>query len=201
MWHVKFLDLEDNKELLIADFKNISKEKIKLSPLEFTILQNIYNNRNLSGYDLIQSLNKLFAGTWEAKSGTIYPILSKLKTDGFLDTGKAKTPLGPLKKVYFLTKSGENIIKFKVKQNFQEQINFIENLIIEFATFYVHSFSENEDNLEDRIIKVQNLLKQVFDNINKKISYSITFKTTCSKCKAEIFQKGAEFCPFCASPL
>ena len=198
MWHSKFLDLEEDKDSLTSDLKNISEKKKKLTPLEFTILETIYNNKSLSGYDLIQSLNIHFAGTWEAKSGTIYPILSKLKKTGFLDTVRVKTPIGPLKKVYILTESGEKIIKFKVNKDFDEQIKFIKNFIIEFATFYVHSFSEiDEKKKEEKINEVQSVLKEVFKDIIEKIPFRVSHKSICPKCKAEINQKGAEFCPFC----
>ena len=77
----------------------------KLTPLEFTIIETIFNNQQISGYDLIRILNDHFAGTWEAQSGTIYPILSKLKRDGFLAIKNVKSPVGPIKKVYSLTEA------------------------------------------------------------------------------------------------
>ena len=86
MWLSKFLDLKEDVKGLTEDikdaiFKDLKKER--LTPLEFTILENVFNAEKITGYDLIQRLNDQFAGTWEAKSGTIYPILSKLKKNGF----------------------------------------------------------------------------------------------------------------------
>ena len=82
MWLGKFLDLEDDIEMLRSKIKKEIFKKIKkrrLTPLEFTIIEVIFNSNALSGYDIIQTLNKHFAGTWKARSGTVYPILSKLE--------------------------------------------------------------------------------------------------------------------------
>ena len=120
MWLGKFLDLEEDMEELRSKikqeiFKDITKSK--LTPLEFTIIEVIFNTQALSGYDLMLSLNRHFAGTWEAKSGTIYPILSKLEKNGFLKSKMVKSPIGPLRKVYTLTKAGEELLKLKVNKN------------------------------------------------------------------------------------
>jgi DNA-binding PadR family transcriptional regulator len=134
MWLGKFVDLEEDldelKEQIEKEiFKGIKKSK--LTPVEFTIIETIFNFKGMSGYDLIQNLNKQFAGTWVAQSGTIYPILSKLERDGFLRSNMVKTPIGPLRKVYFLTEAGEEIIKLKVNKNFYDQLKFLENFLVE----------------------------------------------------------------------
>jgi predicted transcriptional regulator len=87
VWLSKFVDLKDDieglrKEIKDKLFKN--RDKKEITPLEFTVLEQIFNYKEISGYDLIQTLNRHFAGTWEAKSGTIYPLLSKLAKNGFL---------------------------------------------------------------------------------------------------------------------
>ena len=82
MWLNKFLDLEEDIEKLGMKFnKDIFRKikKTKLTPLEVTILEAIFNVKTISGYDLIEILNSQFAKTWQAKSGTIYPILNKLQ--------------------------------------------------------------------------------------------------------------------------
>ncbi|MHA2393186.1 MAG: PadR family transcriptional regulator, partial [Promethearchaeota archaeon] len=114
MWLGKFLDMEDDIEELKSKIKEEildSLQKSKLTPLEFTIIETIFNSKQLSGYDLIKNLNRHFAGTWEAHSGTVYPILSKLERDGFLKAQKIKSPIGPLRKVYSLTEAGEELLK------------------------------------------------------------------------------------------
>ena len=87
--------------------KKKKKDKINLSPLEVLILaqlrsREIRNNGDpvgQYGYEMITDLNKLFAGSWEAKSGTIYPILSKLKSNKGISfcSGMSRSNANPAK--------------------------------------------------------------------------------------------------------
>ena len=198
MWLGKFLDLEDDmKELKSSLVATLKKDK--LTPLEFTILENIFNSRAITGYDLIQSLNKTFAGTWEATSGTVYPILSKLKKNGFLDLKTVKSPIGPLRKVYFLTLAGESVLKMKVNRNFLDQVKFTENFLLELASIYIHSFPDTER--KDRIVEVQNLLKESFQSVVENLPTIVKFKARCPECGSEIERGAANYCAFCGATL
>lgn len=207
MWLGKFLDLkEDIKDMAFEIRKKIKeniKGKQKLTPLEFTILEFIFNNKGFSGYDLIQRLNDHFAGSWTAQSGTIYPILSKLKSKGFLKIKQVKSEIGPLKKVYFLTDSGERILKVKVNNNFREQMKFIKNFLIELTYVYIHSLSDDseEKEIDGRIEEVQELLKKTFKGVIKGIPTKMGGKITCPGCNAELDQREASYCSFCGTPL
>ena len=201
MWLGKFLDLEDDIEILRSKikqeiFKNIKKNK--LTPLEFTIIEVIFNSNALSGYDIIQTLNKHFAGTWKAKSGTVYPILSKLERNGFLKSKMVKSPIGPIRKVYTLTEAGEEILKLKVNKNFAEQLKFLENFIIELASIYVKSYPKQE--MSSIIEEVQTTLNESFDRIKDSIPSTLRFKAKCTNCGNEIGRKVA-YCPFCGTQL
>jgi len=201
MWLGKFLDLEEDIEELRSKIKqeifaNITKSK--LTPLEFTIIEVIFNSQALSGYDLMRALNKHFAGTWEAKSGTIYPILSKLERNGFLKSKMVKSPIGPLRKLYTLTTAGEELLKLKVNKNYSEQLLLIENFVVELSSIYIKSHP-NEDRKEI-IAEVQELLNTSFDRIKENIPSTLKFKTNCSNCGSEIGRKVA-FCPNCGSQL
>ncbi|MFW9771864.1 MAG: PadR family transcriptional regulator [Promethearchaeota archaeon] len=170
MWLGKFLDLEEDLNDLKNKIKNEIMESItknKITPLEFTIMEAIFNNKELSGYDIILNLNKHFAGTWIAQSGTIYPILSKLKKEGFLKSRPMKSPIGPVKTVYSLTEAGAQILKEKVNKNFEDQIKFIENFLVELSSIYIHSYSKTERTI--RIEEVHNILTQTFERIKKNI--------------------------------
>jgi DNA-binding PadR family transcriptional regulator/predicted RNA-binding Zn-ribbon protein involved in translation (DUF1610 family) len=201
MWLGKFLDLEDDIELLRSKIKQEIFKKIKknkLTPLEFTIIEVIFNSNALSGYDVIQTLNKHFAGTWNAKSGTVYPILSKLERNGFLKSKMVKSPIGPIRKVYTLTDAGEEILKVKVNKNFLDQLKFLENFIIELASIYVKSYPKQERSsiIED----VQTTLNESFERIKDSIPSTLKFKAKCPSCGIEIGRKVA-YCPFCGTQL
>ncbi|MFX0025023.1 MAG: helix-turn-helix transcriptional regulator [Candidatus Hermodarchaeota archaeon] len=197
MWLGKFLNLEEDLDELKDKIKRGILEDItrnKITPLEFTIIETIFNSKELSGYDLILNLNRHFAGTWEAQSGTIYPILSKLKKENFLKSRPVKSPIGPIRKVYSLTEAGEQILKVKVNKNFEDQLRFIENFLVELSSIYIQSFPENER--EQRIEEVNNSLKEILENAVKKIPPTLNFKTKCSECGAEI-NRQALYCPKC----
>jgi len=202
MWLGKFLDLEEDiKELRTKIEKQIftNIKKNKLTPLEFTIIESIFNNQHISGYDLIRILNDHFAGTWEAQSGTIYPILSKLKRDGFLKISKVKSPVGPIKKVYSLTEAGEELLKIKVNKNFSDQLTFIENFLTELSSVYIHSLPE--DQKKKSIEDVQKMLKQTIDNVISTLPTAVEFKIICKNCGEELTREGAQFCKKCGEAL
>lgn len=201
MWLGKFLDIEDDKNELKSKINEEllnSLHKEKLTPLEFTIIETIFNSQQLSGYDLIRNLNRHFAGTWEAQSGTIYPILSKLEKDGFLSAKKVKSPIGPLRKVYFLTEAGEELLKYKVNKNYLDQLKFIENFLVELSSIYIHSFPEEEK--KERIEEIREILQLTLENVMNNIPATLDFKTICNKCGIEIGREIA-YCPDCGTSL
>jgi DNA-binding PadR family transcriptional regulator len=201
MWLGKFLDLGEDIKDLRSKIKKELFDKItkdKLTPLEFTIIGTIFNSQELSGYDLMINLNKQFAGTWEAQSGTIYPILRKLEKNGFLNGKKVRSPIGPLRKVYSLTKAGEELLKYKVNKNYLDQLKFTENFLVELSSVYIHSFSEEEQ--EEIITEIRKVLQEMFENVMKNIPPTLEFKAKCQVCGAEISRE-AKFCPSCGSSL
>ncbi len=201
MWLGKFLDLEEDIEELRSKIKqeifaNITKSK--LTPLEFTIVEVIFNSQALSGYDLMQALNKHFAGTWEAKSGTIYPILSKLEGSGFLKSKMVKSPIGPLRKLYTLTEAGEELLKLKVNKNYSEQLLLIENFIVELSSIFIKSHPEKDR--KEVVEEVHESLNRSFERIKDNIPSTLKFKSKCSNCGSEIGRK-VVYCPFCGIQL
>ena len=201
MWLGKFLDLEDDIEELSSLIKEEllkSLQKSKLTPLEFTIIETIFNSQQLSGYDLIKNLNRSFAGTWEAQSGTVYPILRKLEKDGFLKARQVKSPIGPLRKVYSLTEAGEGILKYKVNKNYYDQLKFVENFLVELSSIFIRSFPKKEQSY--KILEIQNALSNTLKSVMQNIPPTLEFKTMCNNCGAEIGREVA-YCPNCGASL
>jgi PadR family transcriptional regulator PadR len=73
--------------------------------LELCIL-NALDGRRLYGYDLVKRLRHLEGLV--IGEGTIYPILSRLKKEGFLDTSLEESPEGPARKYYRITPQGRH---------------------------------------------------------------------------------------------
>jgi DNA-binding PadR family transcriptional regulator len=125
---------------ITAEKKKGGKKTIEasLSPIEVLILAQLRsrqlrnNDQDVGqyGYEMIKELNDIFAGSWEAKSGTIYPILSKLQSKkGMLESYRMKSELGPVKNVYNLTEKGRSTIDQIIEQNFETDVNFILNYV------------------------------------------------------------------------
>ena len=137
-------------------------EKVSLSPLEVLILSQLRSrelrNKGIEvgqyGYEMIQQLNELFAGTWEAKSGTIYPILSKLEGKKKLIMGKReKSPLGPVKKVYVLEPKGRVSIDAIIQSNFKGDLEFISQYIDLLTPFLTTRENQTlSDDIFDKLI-------------------------------------------------
>ncbi|MFX1298699.1 MAG: helix-turn-helix transcriptional regulator [Promethearchaeota archaeon] len=199
MWLGKFLDLREDIPKRIKDKISKNLERKKLTPLEFTILESIFNVRQISGYDLIDYLNKHFAGTWKARSGTIYPILSKLKRKDLLDSKTVKSPIGPLRKIYFLTDAGKEIVKTKVNKNFQEQMTFMKNFLIELSNIYIQSFPEKDQ--ETVLVEVQKLVRNTLEEVINGIEIKESLIKECPACKAEIEIEESNFCSRCGAKL
>jgi PadR family transcriptional regulator PadR len=201
MWLGKFLDLEDDIEELDPKIKkeilkNLHKSKV--TPLEFTIIETIFNSKQLSGYDLIKNLNRSFAGTWEAQSGTIYPILRKLEKVGFLKAKKVRSPIGPLRKVYSLTEAGEELLKFKVNKNYFDQLKFIENFLVELSSIFIRSFPTEKK--KQKLEEIKQALNDTFKSVMNNIPPTLEFKTMCNSCGSEIGREVA-YCPNCGKSL
>ncbi|MBN2156712.1 MAG: helix-turn-helix transcriptional regulator [Candidatus Lokiarchaeota archaeon] len=108
------------------------------------------------GYEMIKDLDKLFAGSWEAKSGTIYPILSKLETNKKLLTGeRKKSPLGPVKKVYSLTENGRIVIDEILSHNLEMDVEFIQRYL-ELMSIFVASGHFGDEEIMQKFLDFAN---------------------------------------------
>lgn len=64
------------------------------------------------GYDILSRLEQY--GFDELGEGTLYPILTRLDKNGYISCRKAKSPLGPVRKYYSITREGEGrLLSFK----------------------------------------------------------------------------------------
>ncbi|MHA1266509.1 MAG: hypothetical protein ACTSRS_14840 [Candidatus Helarchaeota archaeon] len=202
MWLDKLLDLEDLKEDMSSELTDKifnALERKRLSPLEFTILETIFNAEKISTNDLILNLNRHFAGSFEAKASTIKPILSKLKRRGLLITKKVKSPLGPLKKVNYLTLEGEEILKVKVNKNFEEQLKYIENFLIELSLIYIKSFPSESG--QEKLNELKNSLDHCLETVKHTVEIAILYEGKCPSCKTAIERRNTNYCPNCGVKL
>jgi PadR family transcriptional regulator PadR len=71
--------------------------------LELCVLATL-KGRRLYGYDIVKKLAAV--GGLVTGEGTVYPILSRLKKDGLVETTLVESPEGPARKYYQLTANG-----------------------------------------------------------------------------------------------
>ena len=81
--------------------------QVRKGLLEFCIL-NALHDRRLYGYDIVKTLRAvdgLVIG-----EGTVYPILSRFRSQGLVDATVEESPEGPPRKYYRLTTQGEELL-------------------------------------------------------------------------------------------
>jgi len=74
--------------------------------LEYCIL-NTLKNKEYYGYNLVKKLVSIPG--LDAKEGTIYPLLSRLKNQELVKTRLEESSEGPARKYYSLTEEGQRI--------------------------------------------------------------------------------------------
>ena len=81
--------------------------QLRKGMLELCIL-NAIRGTTLYGYDIVRKLRNIDGLV--ISEGTIYPILSRLKREGFVQTSIAESKEGPPRKYYELTATGQEIL-------------------------------------------------------------------------------------------
>jgi PadR family transcriptional regulator, regulatory protein PadR len=76
--------------------------QFKKGVLDLCVLA-ILRKRDYYGYELVQGISKNI----EISEGTLYPILRRLKKEGYLKTYLRESKEGPSRKYYSLTKKGK----------------------------------------------------------------------------------------------
>jgi PadR family transcriptional regulator PadR len=87
-------------------FDNWSTQ-LRKGMLELCIL-NAIKGTSLYGYDIVRKLRNIKGLV--ISEGTIYPILSRLKREGFVQTTITESTEGPPRKYYELTAKGKEIL-------------------------------------------------------------------------------------------
>jgi PadR family transcriptional regulator PadR len=96
--------------------------QFKKGVLDICVLS-ILRKKDRYGYELVQKISKDISIT----EGTLYPILRRLKNEGYLQTYLRESNEGPSRKYYALTKNGEMKAMELTKEwkDFEKKINKI----------------------------------------------------------------------------
>lgn len=92
-----------------AETLNLSNWSTQLRKglLELCIV-NIVNQGDMYGYDLVKRLASIQGLV--VSEGTVYPLLSRLKSAGILKTYLQESESGPARKYYSLTPAGKKLV-------------------------------------------------------------------------------------------
>jgi PadR family transcriptional regulator PadR len=98
--------------------------QLRKGALELAVL-NALNGDRLYGYDIVRILRRLDGLV--IADGTVYPILSRLKADGLVQTTIEESPDGPPRKYYELTQAGREAL-VEMNQAWESLVSSVEDL-------------------------------------------------------------------------
>lgn len=75
----------------------------------------LLSERDMYGYEMIDTLSKRSNNVFEMKAGTLYPLLHQLMKSGFLECYENEAN-GKKRKYYHITKAGEKYLEHKLKE-------------------------------------------------------------------------------------
>lgn len=81
--------------------------QMRKGALEYCVLA-LLTDRPRYGFELVQELGRVDGML--TTDGTIYPLLSRLRSDGLIDTEWRESPTGPPRKYYRLTTEGRRAL-------------------------------------------------------------------------------------------
>ncbi len=87
--------------------------------LEMCILA-LISRKDCYGYEIIQEISQRM----DITKGTVYPLLSRLKSDGFFENYIRESAEGPARKYYRITEKGRNHVKTMIDDylSFNEKV-------------------------------------------------------------------------------
>lgn len=102
--------------------------KGSLTGLEILVLSIIKNNESITGYEIIQKINKKYRDLWKASAGTIYPLLNRLFERSLIEMHEDITE-NRLKKLYKITEEGKEALRKVLEHDFKPSISTFGDVI------------------------------------------------------------------------
>lgn len=105
----------------------MSIDKSLLSGSTTMLILRLLAEKDMYGYEMIETLQKRSNNVFELKAGTLYPLLHGLEDKGFLTCYEAEV-LGKVRKYYSITKSGRKELKLR-EESWNEYTRAIANVM------------------------------------------------------------------------
>lgn len=99
--------------------------QFKKGVLELCVLSLLFK-KDCYGYELVNEISKYI----KISEGTIYPLLKRLKDDGFFTTYLKESQEGPPRKYYKLTELGAST-KIELEKEWYQFINGVDKIVKE----------------------------------------------------------------------
>ena len=102
-------------------------EKFLLSGSMTMLILKLLSEKDMYGYEMIDTLRQKSQNVFELKAGTLYPLLHGLEEKGLL-TVYEQEYAGKTRKYYSITKAGEHFLK-KKKEEWEEYQAAVSNVL------------------------------------------------------------------------
>lgn len=90
-------------------------DKTLLSGSMGTMLLKLLSEKDMYGYEIIETLRSRSQNVFELKAGTLYPLLHMLESKNYL-TSYEEEGFGRVRKYYSITKEGKKYLKKKTEE-------------------------------------------------------------------------------------
>ena len=88
----------------------------------------LLEEKDMYGYEMIETLREKSENVFELKAGTLYPLLHGLEEKGFVESYE-KEAVGKIRKYYHITRSGKKELK-KKSEEWKEYSAAVTNVLI-----------------------------------------------------------------------
>ena len=114
----------------------MSIDKSLLTGSTTTLILKLLEEKDMYGYEMIETLANKSDHTFDLKAGTLYPILHGLEKKELVESYEQKADNDRLRKYYHLTKKGKNLLKEKQEEwtIFSNAVNSVLNGGLSYAS-------------------------------------------------------------------
>lgn len=91
------------------------------------LILRLLEDKDMYGYEMIETLQEKSRNVFQLKAGTLYPLLHSLEDKGYLSVYEDSVN-GKVRKYYSLTKNGKKFLKEK-KEEWQEYSAAVANVL------------------------------------------------------------------------
>lgn len=111
-------------------------DKSLLTGSTTTLILKLLEEKDMYGYEIIETLANKSDHTFDLKAGTLYPILHGLEKKELVESYEQKADNDRLRKYYHLTKKGKNLLKEKQEEwtVFSNAVNSVLNGGLSYAS-------------------------------------------------------------------